>query len=114
MRINRPEISRRLYNSLRTHGYKITNAHASIVLDEVLEFIMDSVGEGDEVNIAGFGVFKREYRNPTVKSNPQRPGEKLQIEGYHYVKFKPYGKFKDTAKNGSTTSECATGECPVN
>lgn len=108
MKINRPELTRRLYNSLRNRDLKVTNAQASEVLDELLSFVIDSVGAGDEVSIAGFGSFKREYRNPTTKSNPQRPGETLQINGYHYAKFRPYSNFKETVREGKAE------ECSIN
>lgn len=96
--MNRTVLSHLVQTTLANNGVQASKATSSIVLDEILSFIVKSVADGEKVSLAGFGSFVPGERKATVKSNPHRPGEMLNIEGYKCVKFRPFKEFKEAVK----------------
>lgn len=70
--------------------------------EDMVEFFVDTVTEtlknGGEVNIAGFGAFMAKERAGRTGVNPQRPTEKIQIPAVTVPKFKAGKGLKDALK----------------
>lgn len=61
---------------------------ATTVVDEVLESIGNSLGNGQDVQLRGFGNFKVTTRAARTGKNPQT-GEALEIPEKQVIKFRP-------------------------
>lgn len=75
----------------------VSRAAAERILADAFDFIRDSLGEGKEVQIRGFGKFRtstlaeRQGINPSTK-------EPITIPASTVVRFKPFSKLKDEVK----------------
>ncbi|MEZ5540540.1 MAG: HU family DNA-binding protein [Pseudomonadota bacterium] len=67
---------------------------AAGALDAVLENIVSALAGGDQVNIAGFGIFSVRERAARSGRNPQT-GETIQIKASKSPGFKAGKAFKD-------------------
>ncbi len=76
----------------------ISKQKAGVALDATLEAIRNSLKNGDDVRLIGFGTFSVANRAATEGRNP-RTGEKIQIAASKQPKFKP-GKDLKEAVNG--------------
>ena len=74
-----------------------TKAQAERVVDLVFDCISDTVAKGDEVSIAGFGVFESRKRAARMGRNP-KTGETIQIAASNNPKFRAAKGFKDKVK----------------
>lgn len=74
-----------------------TKKQATAAVEAVFDTIVKSLSKGEEVAIAGFGVFKVAKRAARMGVNP-KTGEKIQIAASTKPKFRA-GKFlKDAVK----------------
>ncbi|MER2493412.1 integration host factor subunit beta [Catenovulum sediminis] len=55
---------------------------------ELLEYMAESLSEGDRIEIRGFGSFSLHYRAPRVGRNP-KTGETVHLDGKYVPYFKP-------------------------
>ena len=74
-----------------------TKKSAEDAVDAVFDAIMQSLGKGEEVTIAGFGAFVVKKRAARMGVNP-RTGEKLQIGATVTPKFRAGKALKDAVK----------------
>lgn len=70
-----------------------TQKDISVVVDAMLDTIMDTVANGDEIAITGFGKFTRNTRVARVGVNP-RTGEPMDIPEVFSVSFHAGSDFK--------------------
>lgn len=68
---------------------KGTKSTAKFYLDTITDEIKEQLTTGEEVRIAGFGVFKQITRKARTGRNPSN-GQPLEIPEKTVVKFKPY------------------------
>ena len=71
-----------------------TKAQAERVVDMVFGCIVDEVAKGNEVSVAGFGIFEAKKRAARMGRNP-RTGETIQIQASTSPKFRAAKAFKD-------------------
>ena len=64
------------------------------VIQKTLDYITDSLIEGDHVEFRDFGVFEVCTRKPRIGRNPNRPQDVVQIPERRVVKFKPGKRMK--------------------
>ena len=78
-------------------GIGIEQATVKAVLNRALETIADTVTEGDEVQLSGFGVFSRSERAARSGVNPftKKP---FNNPAYHAPKFTPAKAFKESVR----------------
>jgi len=69
-------------------------ADAAMAVDSVLDTIADSLSNGQEVRLVGFGTFSVAHRKATQGRNP-RTGESIQIVASNQPKFKAGKALKD-------------------
>ena len=74
-----------------------TKAESDRIVDAVFDGIIDTVSKGDQVSVAGFGVFEARERAARMGRNPQT-GEAIKIAASRSPKFKAAKKFKDAVK----------------
>jgi len=74
-----------------------TKKQAETAVDTVFGTIAGALGRGEEVGIAGFGIFKVVQRKARMGVNP-KTGEKIQIAASKKPKFQAGKALKDTVK----------------
>ncbi len=72
----------------------MTKALAAKAVDSIFNAISDSLKQGTEVRLVGFGTFSVSARAASVGRNP-RTGEALQIPASNLPKFKAGKGLKD-------------------
>ena len=75
------------------HG-GISNKEAARLVDLILAFIKDGLGEGDKVQISGFGTFLVREKKERKGRNPQT-GEEMTIRSRKSVIFRPSKNFQN-------------------
>ena len=76
-----------------TERLEVDRAHASRVVEELIDAIVRAVHRGESVTITGFGVFERRNRAARVARNP-RTGETVKVRPTSVPAFRPGAQFK--------------------
>ncbi len=76
----------------------LTKVDSKRALDAFLELVMESVANGDRVQLVGFGTWSATARKAHQRRNPQQPGVVTMIPATNIVKFKVGATFKEAAK----------------
>lgn len=74
-----------------------TKADAERAVEKVIECISMGLKSGDEVSIAGLGIFVAKARPARTGRNP-RTGETIRIAATRTPKFRPAKALKDAVK----------------
>jgi DNA-binding protein HU-beta len=74
-----------------------TKVQAEQVVDTVFDSISGSLKGGEEVSVAGFGIFSAKERAARTARNP-RTGEAVQVPAMRVPKFKAAKALKDAVK----------------
>ena len=74
-----------------------TRADADRAVETVIESITGGLRSGDEVSIAGLGIFVAKARQARTGRNP-RTGETIKIAATRTPKFRPAKALKDAVK----------------
>lgn len=89
-------------------GY--TQNEVSNVVQSMLDSVIESLAEGDRLEIRNFGVFEVKERDSRLGRNP-RTGEEVPIKGKRVASFKPGKLLKQRVQDGPATS--ATSQQPT-
>lgn len=68
---------------------------------EILESLIQSLANGDRVEVRGFGSFSLHYRGPRVGRNP-KTGDKVELQGKYVPHFKPGKALRDRVNEAYT------------
>ncbi|HCB35124.1 MAG TPA: DNA-binding protein HU [Candidatus Taylorbacteria bacterium] len=74
-----------------------TKVQAEAVVDKVIESIISGLKKGDEVSIAGLGIFSVKQRAARQARNP-RTGEMVQVAAMKVPKFRAAKALKDAVR----------------
>lgn len=74
-----------------------TKVQAEEVVDTVIDGIVSSLKKGEEVSIAGLGIFSTKTRAARQARNP-RTGESISVPAMRVPKFRPAKALKDAVK----------------
>ena len=74
-----------------------TKVQAEQAVDMVVDSIVNTLKKGDEVSIAGLGIFSVKQRAARQARNP-RTGETLQVPAMKVPKFRAAKALKDAVK----------------
>ena len=92
-----------LINLIATKA-NITRVKAEAVVNTIFDSMVESLVEGDRIEIRGFGSFvNREYKDHQGR-NP-RTGEIISVKAKKLPFFKAGKQFKEEINNGSSTKE---------
>lgn len=75
----------------------VTKADAERMMDLVIDTLTDTLKSGDEVSIAGLGIFSAKMRNARTARNP-RTGEPIEVPAMRVPKFRAAKALKDAVK----------------
>ena len=74
-----------------------TKVQAEEVVDTIINSIVGSLKNGDEVSIAGLGIFSAKQRAARTARNP-RTGEPIQVPAMRVPKFRAAKALKDAVR----------------
>ena len=74
-----------------------TKASAEKAVDVMIDSIISSLKKGNDVSIAGLGIFTVKARKAREARNP-RTGESVHVPAMNVPKFKPAKALKDSVK----------------
>lgn len=74
-----------------------TKVQAEIAVDVVVDSIVNTLKKGDEVSIAGIGIFSVKQRAARQARNP-RTGEAISVPAMKVPKFRAAKALKDAVK----------------
>jgi DNA-binding protein HU-beta len=74
-----------------------TKVQAEQVVDTVFDSIVASLKKGEEVSVAGLGIFSVKARAARTARNP-RTGETIQVKAMKVPKFRAAKALKDAVK----------------
>ncbi len=74
-----------------------TEVHSEQVVDTVVEAIVKTLKKGDEVSIAGLGIFSVKPRAARMARNP-KTGEQVKVPATKVPKFRAAKALKDAVK----------------
>ncbi|MDQ2096766.1 MAG: HU family DNA-binding protein [Tychonema bourrellyi B0820] len=77
---------------------EVSQVMVNSILGEIIETIEETVADGEEVLLVGFGTFKSRLRKARKCRNPQN-NEPVQVAETTIPVFKPGKKLKDRVKN---------------
>jgi len=90
--MNKADIISRVHEVLDT-----TKADAERAVDAVFECVEKAMKDGDQVSVAGFGIFEAKMRAAREARNP-RTGEAVQVPAMRVPKFRAAKALKDAVK----------------
>lgn len=90
--MNKAEIINKVHETLGG-----TKADAERAVETMISSIVDSLKEGNEVSIAGLGIFSANMRAARQGRNP-RTGETIEVPAMRVPKFRAAKALKDAVK----------------
>ena len=75
----------------------VTKADAERAVETVISSIVGALTDGNEVSIAGLGIFSAKMRNARSARNP-RTGETIEVPAMRVPKFRAAKALKDAVK----------------
>ncbi len=76
----------------------VSKKEAEAMVAAFVHIVMETLQNGDQVSIAGFGAFSAKMRAGRIGVNPQNPSQKIQIPPVTVPKFKAGKALKDALK----------------
>ncbi|MEM9290588.1 MAG: integration host factor subunit beta [Acidobacteriota bacterium] len=67
---------------------QLTKKHAEIIVNTVFDSIVDSLRDGEKIELRGFGSFRIRQRGARIGRNP-KTGEKVEVPPKKIPYFKP-------------------------
>ena len=87
--MNKQGIAEKVHGVLGT-----TKADAERAVETIIDSIVDTLKKGDDVSIAGLGIFKTKMRAARTARNP-RTGETVHVPSMRVPKFQPAQALKE-------------------
>ena len=82
---------------------ELTKKDAERLVEIVFESIIESLNQGEKIELRGFGSFRVRQRNARVGRNP-KTGEKVEVPAKRVPYFKPSKELKDLINDGTTAA----------
>ncbi len=90
--MNKADIINKVHDEL-----DITKSEAERAVEVIISSISDSLIAGQEVSIAGLGIFSTKHREARTARNP-RTGESIDVPAMRVPKFRPAKALKEAVK----------------
>jgi integration host factor subunit beta len=73
---------------------QLTKKHAEMIVNTVFDSIVQSLKEGEKIELRGFGSFRIRQRGPRIGRNP-KTGDKVEVPPKRIPYFKPGKELKE-------------------
>ena len=90
--MNKADIINKVHEEL-----DVTKANAARAVETMINCIVNTLKDGNEVSIAGLGIFSAKMRNARTARNP-RTGEAIEVPAMRVPKFRAAKALKDAVK----------------
>ena len=97
MTMNKAQLAEKLHDMHAKKGMDTTKKHSEEVVDFVFDGITEALKKGDEVSIAGFGVFATKQRKARTARNP-RTGATVNVPATTVPRFRAGKGLKEAVK----------------
>lgn len=77
-----------LIERLTSKHFQLTVKNVEDSVKETLQLMIDSLSNGERIEVRGFGSFSLHYRAPRVGRNP-KTGDRVELGGKYVPHFKP-------------------------
>lgn len=101
MNVTKADIVERVAKNVGTN-----RTEAKAVVEEVLATVVDSLKEGNKIELRGFGVFSTKYRPARTARNP-KTGETIELADRYVPAFKPSPDFSSKVTENLTKGKSA-------
>jgi len=68
------------------------------VIQKTLDYIIESLGNEDKVELRNFGVFMVKHRDARIGRNPNKPNQEVPIPAKNVPYFKPGKEMKNVVE----------------
>lgn len=93
-KVNKSDLVEMIYDEIDD----CTKADAKRAMETIVDTVVDTLSDAEEVSIAGLGIFKSRIRQARTARNPQT-GEEIQVPKMRVPKFRPAKALKEAVKN---------------
>jgi len=80
---------------------QLTKKHAELIVNTVFDSIVESLKEGEKIELRGFGSFRIRQRGPRTGRNP-KTGAKVEVPSKRIPYFKPGKELKELLNSGDS------------
>lgn len=80
---------------------QLTKKHAELIVNTVFNSIVQSLKEGEKIELRGFGSFRIRQRGPRTGRNP-KTGAKVEVPSKRIPYFKPGKELKELLNSGDS------------
>lgn len=81
---------------------QLTKKHAELIVNTVFDGIVDSLKEGEKIELRGFGSFRIRHRGARIGRNP-KTGERVDVPPKRIPYFKPGKDLKELLNRSPST-----------
>lgn len=92
-KVNKRALIDEIYNEIDD----ITKEEAKQAMERVIDTIVETLAEHEEVSVAGLGIFRTRLRKSRTARNP-RTGEPIEVPAMHVPKFRPAKALKEAVR----------------
>jgi DNA-binding protein HU-beta len=85
-----------IINIISERGFN--KAEVSVFLETFMSIVIDTLKEGDEVTLRGFGTFKLKERKEKIARNMSN-NTAIKVPAHNIPVFKPADNFKESVKD---------------
>ncbi|MGB5162708.1 MAG: integration host factor subunit beta [Thermoanaerobaculia bacterium] len=79
---------------------QLTKKHAELIVNTVFESIVESLKEGEKIELRGFGSFRIRQRGSRIGRNP-KTGDRVEVPPKRIPYFKPGKELKELLNSDS-------------
>ena len=79
---------------------QLTKKHAELIVNTVFDSIVQSLREGEKIELRGFGSFRIRHRGPRIGRNP-KTGDRVEVPPKRIPYFKPGKELKELLNHDS-------------
>lgn len=108
-KVSRKDLALVIQEKVKAAGKAVPQSIAEIMVVAYEEAVAESLGEGKEVNLPGFGKFVAVPKEAAEKRNPSN-GEMVLVPAHNAVRFKVGSKLKAAANGGAEADDAEEGE----
>ncbi|WP_428096710.1 integration host factor subunit beta [Candidatus Rariloculus sp.] len=87
-----------LIESIARNQKHLPAKDVELAVKHILELMSESLGNGDRIEIRGFGSFSLHFRPPRMGRNP-KTGDSVSLAGKHVPHFKPGKDLRERVNN---------------
>jgi len=91
---------------------ELPRKESETIVETIFDSIIESLQNGDKIEIRGFGSFRTRQRRGRVGRNP-KTGEKVEVPPKKIPFFKPSKELKDFVNSAEAASAGATSAAPA-